>query len=350
MKLNKTTNILITIGTGGVGKTTLSAAIAIGQSYEGKKVLVITIDPSQRLAQALNFQPNGDIQEILLKKSPGQLYATTIDHKKVFLDFLKKGAQGKSEDDENIKKISENKLFKKLSTQLATSQDFTTLYTLYKYASSQEYDLIVVDTPPAQHTWDFLSAPEKLKTLFSEEVSSVFRVLKPHSTSLFKKLVLSATDQVLTILEKLTGTDFISELRSFFNLIQKWQDSLNHIINNCQKILMAQSTEFLLVTSFDANQFKTAKEISRKIYNEGFNLKHLIINRVPQWIDETHNTDKDNQEVEKFRNLYLSTMKQIKSDLKISHQNLMVYKSFNLGQNITNDIFIQIYKNITPLI
>jgi uncharacterized protein YbaR (Trm112 family) len=157
--------------------------------------------------------------------------------------------------------------------------------------------------------------------------------------------MLSGTQQVTGILEKLTGSDFISELKSFFLLIQDWQSKLRETIFECQKILISPTTEFLLVCPFDKNQFLSAEEISRKIYNEGFNLHHMVINQVPDWLDEPQT--KKNIQLEQFKNLYLSTLEDIKRQITTTHKNLKVYKSFNISQNLRNEDLLKIYQNIT---
>lgn len=347
MQFHPKTKTIIFIGTGGVGKTTTAAAVAFGKAMEGYKVLVITIDPSKRLAQAMNFKPNGLIQKIPLpnsKKTSGALFASTIDHEKVFFDFLSTGAGAKKAQSE-IKKMYQNKLFQQLSTRLSQSQDFTTLFYLYHHVKSNDFDYVILDTPPAQHTWNFLKAPQKLSALFSDDVTSWFRT--SGSKSLLKKILHQSTAKVLDILQMLTGSDFIQELKSFFSHIHTWQQPLNNLVVNCQKLLISESTEFVLVTSFDQNKFEFTQDLSRKIYNEGYNLTHLIINMTPDWLEEavTHHEDT----VESFRALYLNTLKSMSQKLSIFHQNLKVYKTFNLSQNMTHANLYKIYTEMRSL-
>lgn len=347
LSFNSKTKTIIFIGTGGVGKTTTAAAIAFGKAMEGYKVLVITIDPSQRLAQAMNFKPDGTVQKIPLlahKKSTGSLHASTVNHEKVFLDFLTIAAQ-KNRAEEDIKKIYKNKLFQQLSTRLSQSQDFTTLFYLYNHVQSNQFDYVILDTPPAQHTWSFLKAPEKLATLFSDDTASWFRSSSDQeSTSFLKKILHQGTVKALNTLQVLTGSDFLNELKDFFTHIQAWQKPLHDMVINCQKLLISPSTEFVLVTSFDQNKFELTQNLSRKIYGEGYNLTHLIINMVPDWLDEK--TRQKNNTVEVFRTLYQDTLKSMTQQLSYFHNDLTVYKSFNLSQNITHASLYKIYTQI----
>lgn len=341
MKFNPKTKTIIFIGTGGVGKTTTAAAVAFGKALEGHKVLVITIDPSKRLAQAMNFKPNGLVQKIPLDpKSKGTLHASTVDHEKVFNDFLNTGAAQNSTASD-IKKIQSNRLFKQLSTRLSQSQDFTTLFYLYHHVQSNKFDYVILDTPPAQHTWNFLQAPQKLAALFSDDITSWFRRSSDQPQSLLKKILHQGTVKALDALKMLTGSDFLNELKSFFDSIYVWQQPLKDLVMNCQKLLIAESTEFILVTRFDQNNLKLTQDLSQKIYNEGYNLTHLIINMTPEWLDEASSIN--DPTVENFRTLYQSTLKQASQKLSDFHRHLKVYKSFNLSQNMTHANLYKIY-------
>ncbi|MBC7753758.1 MAG: AAA family ATPase [Moraxellaceae bacterium] len=343
MKFQPQTKTIIFIGTGGVGKTTTAAAIAYGKAMEGYKVLVITIDPSKRLAQAMNFTPNGKVQKLPTLKGKGSLYASTINHTQVFTDFLEKASQ-KTEVEKDAKAIYKNKLFKQLSTKLSQSQDFTTLFYLYNHVESKVYDYVILDTPPAQHTLSFLNAPEKIAVLFSDEISSWFRISTDEETSLIKKVLNQGSLKVLNVLQLLTGSEFLNELKSFFDRIQTWQKPLRDLIYDCQRLLVSPKTEFVLVTNFDQHKFILAKELSQRIQSDGYNLTHLIINMVPDWLDEK--TEYKHETIESFRKLYQSTFKNMTRQLSYFHKHLNVYKSYNLSQNLSHADLFKIYNQI----
>ena len=342
MEFQTKTKTIIFIGTGGVGKTTTAASVAYGKAMEGYKVLVITIDPSQRLAQAMNFTPNGKIQKIPTPKAKGSLHASTINHKQVFTDFLEKASQ-RTATEKDAKAIYKNKLFKQLSTKLSQSQDFTTLFYLYDHVESEKFDYVILDTPPAQHTLGFLKAPEKIAILFSDEISSWFR-MPAEGSSLFKKVLNQGSMKILNILQLLTGSEFLNELKSFFDRIQNWQKPLRDLINDCQRLLVSPTTEFVLVTNFDQHKFELTKDLSQKIHSEGYNLTHLIINMVPDWLDEK--SEYKHETVESFRTLYQSTFKNMTRQLSYFHKHLNVYKSYNLSQNVTHADLFKIYNQI----
>jgi len=325
---NAKTKTIISIGTGGVGKTTLSAALAIGLAKQGQKILVLTIDPSQRLAQALGIKPDGEVYKV-----QENLFACTVNHKKVFNEFILKAA-AKSMSDSDIEKLLNNKLYQQLSTQLSGSQEFTSLFKLNEFVESKKYDVVILDTPPAQHTWNFLTAPEKLARLFNEGVSQWFRDADKKNTGVFKKILNLGTQQVLKVLENLTGSEFIKELSLFFTAVQKWQTPLEKEVWACHKLLTANTTEFVLVTALDYSRIYEANKLSHEIFKQGYNLTSVIINRIPEVICfepiATEGLVLD----------HINYLKKLDSELtviksKLGHH-LKVYKSFELSQNETH--------------
>ncbi len=356
IEIKKTTKTLIFIGTGGVGKTTLAASVGVGFALEGKKVLVLTIDPSKRLAQALGLKADGELYQVNLsglssttKKVQGQLWSCVIDHQKAFEGFIREGAV-KSASTIDVDRLLKNKLYLQLSGRLSGSQEFTSLITLYKHVTSEEYDLVILDTPPAQHTWSFLKAPEKIAALFNEGIATWFRT-GAESTSLFKKLVNLGTTQVLKAMEVLTGSEFIKELAAFFAAIQNWQKPLENYVMNCHRLLISSETEFVLITGLDPSRLKEAEKLSKEIRTQGYRLTSIVINRVPGWLSSMI-SDKSKTAVNKRMAEIIHYYQSLENELQervqsfTSQQN--VYKCFEISQNTEN--VIQLKANFDQII
>lgn len=326
-KVSPLTKTLICIGTGGVGKTTLASSIATGFAYQGKKVLVLTIDPSQRLAQALGIKTDGELYKVKTT-GPGELWACVINHQKTFDFFIRHSAEKKNFE---VEKLFKNRLYQQLSGRLSGSQDFTSLVSLYRYVSSEEYDIVILDTPPSQHTWNFLRAPEKISNLFNDGIARWFRDIDGEKTGVFKKILNLGTTQVLKALEILTGSQFIKELSDFFQAIQSWQKPLEDYVMNCHRLLTSSSTEFLLVTTLDPSRLSEAQKLSREIKTQGYRLTSIVINRMPSWT--VLNTHTPSKRVNELLEYYKSLEKDLYERLTHFKNQLKVYKCFELRQN-----------------
>lgn len=267
--------ILICVGSGGVGKTTASSALALKAAQMGRHVLVLTVDPAKRLKSTMGLE-NLDQSQINHPSIKGSLTAAVIDNKKIFDDFVERIAG----DSPSKEKILKNKLYVQLSTTLSGSQEFTALEKLYSSYHSGKYDLIVLDTPPAQHAIDFLGAPKKLAFLFSERITKWFRTSgKSEKVGFFSSLIQTGTKQVIKGLEMLTGSEFIRELADFFQNIQQWQGQIEERILRVNELILQKGTHFVLVTSFDEAKLKEAEGVLRDITAGGYELSWVIINR-----------------------------------------------------------------------
>lgn len=279
-ELLKSHKVLVCVGSGGVGKTTLAASLGVLAALNGQRVLVLTVDPARRLATTLGIT-EGTERKIPFEESQGELTASIIDPKKTFDDFVTKAAgQGTG-----AEKLFKNKLYKQLSTTLSGSQEFTALEKLYSSYQSGKYDLIILDTPPTEHAIDFLNSPQNISALFDERISRWFVSSGRGPIGMFGGLVSMGTKKAFAALENLTGSEFISELRSFFATIQDWRAKLTERTQDVHRLLVHPDTAFVLVTSFDQAKLLEADRFRREITKNGYSLEQIFINRAyPEWL------------------------------------------------------------------
>src|SRR5918996_6219104 len=199
--------IVVCAGSGGVGKTTTAAALAMGMAERGLKVAVVTIDPAKRLADSLGLEELGNEPRRVEGDFEGELWALMLDSKRTFDALIERLAPDPGTRDE----ILSNRIYQQLSGAVAGSQEFTAIAKLYELDQEGEYDLLVLDTPPSRNALDFLDAPGRLSAFFQGRAIKMF--LRP--TGLLGR----GTGLVFGLLERLTGVDLLHDLSVFFRAL-----------------------------------------------------------------------------------------------------------------------------------
>jgi len=280
--MNSTTQINIFAGTGGVGKTTLATSKAIFEAQQNKKVLLITIDPSLRLKQLINLENNeGYINKILIKDI---INSYGGDHEFSALCFNPLNTFKKITKNHDFDKIlQDNRILKILTQPFGAMNEIMAYIELSYHYFSNEYDLIILDTPPGKNFVDFIHVFEKLNTFFNFYFFEIFKYLpsikKNKNTSIFKKIVNSGIDKALHYLEKVTGPVFIEEFINTISILYEKKDiflkasTLKDYLNN-EKI----STIFL-TTSIDQIKLEELKELLKEISSYISSKKVLTINK-----------------------------------------------------------------------
>lgn len=274
--LIKNHKVLICAGTGGVGKTSLSASLGVLAARNNIKTLVLTIDPAQRLAQSLGIE-NPPGKDAAVGGQPN-LTAAMMDARREFDEFVLG-----SVDRGIAKELFDNRLYQQLVGSLSGSQEFTSLVRLLHSHQSGKYDLVILDTPPTQNAVDFLRAPERIYNLFQDSVISWFANPTDHESWL-KRTLHHGTRLVTTALESVTGSTFIAELKAFFSHVSHLRGRIARVSRDVTTLLHAETTGFVLVTGFDEAKLKEALEFQQDLANEGLNLKAVVVNRwFPEW-------------------------------------------------------------------
>ncbi len=292
---------IICVGSGGVGKTTISAAIGYLAAESGKKVLVLTIDPARRLAQAMGIGSSGakrEPSEVKKFSSGGVLYADSVDAEAAFLEFIKDSYRETSA----MQKLADNPLFKQLSTALSGSQEFTSLDRLYRSVKSEKYDLVILDTPPAQNAIEFFLAPEKIYNLFQRSITKWFAGTSDKNP-FYVNLLNAGTKTVLAALERITGSQFISALADFFKSVEGLQEKISARSLSVHQLLKSTDTHFVLVSSFDEIKLREAKSLYTELLKFGYQFNYMVVNKYcPEWIQVagSHLVPLQNQQLNEY--------------------------------------------------
>lgn len=271
---------VIVAGSGGVGKTTTSAAIGLGLAAAGKRVCVITIDPAKRLADALGLEELGNephrvdpsrFREHGIEVT-GELWAMMLDAKRTFDDLIERLAPDEKSRDE----ILENRIYQELSSAVAGSQEFTAIAKLYDLDRDGGFDVLILDTPPSRNALDFLDAPDRLTNFFEGRALKVF--LAP--TGIAAKVVGRGTSVVFAVLRKVTGVDLLDDVSVFFRALSGIMDGFRERAAGVKKLLGDPSTTFLIVSSPQPEPIEEAIHFAGKLREARHRIGALIVNRV----------------------------------------------------------------------
>ncbi len=272
--------ICICAGSGGVGKTTTSAAIAMGMAARGLKVVVVTIDPARRLATSLGLEDLGNEPRRVEPERfaehdlemKGELWAMMLDAKRTFDELIDRLAPDAATREE----ILSNRIYQELSSAVAGSQEFTAIAKLYELDREGGFDLIVLDTPPSRNALDFLDAPDRLTDFFEGRALKVF--LRP--TGLGMKIVGRGTGVVFGVLKRVTGIDLLQDLSVFFRALGGLVDGFRERAKQVKRLLGDPRTTFLLVTSPEREPVDEAIFFWSKLREAKMPFGGLVVNRV----------------------------------------------------------------------
>jgi anion-transporting ArsA/GET3 family ATPase len=285
--------ICICTGSGGVGKTTTAAAVAMGLAAHGQRVAVVTIDPARRLAGSLGLEQLDNEPRLVQPahfagqglEVRGELWAMMLDAKRTFDELIELLAP----DVATREAIFANRIYQELSSAAAGSQEFTAVAKLYELDASGRFDTIVLDTPPSRNAMDFLDAPEQLTGFL--EGRALKLIIAP--TGAAAAIAARGTGVVFSALRHITGVDLLADLSAFFRVLGGVVDGFAERASAVSRLLVDPGTTFLIVTSPEPASVEEAIFLRRRLSEAGMPFGGLIVNRVrvlarnPPTIDES---------------------------------------------------------------
>ncbi len=279
-KLLEDKQICVCAGSGGVGKTTTSASIAIGMAARGLNVAVLTIDPAKRLADSLGLSELGtDLKRVdpkLFKphgiKLTGELHAAMLDPKRTFDELIERYAP----DDDTYERILDNRIYKELSNAVAGSQEYMAMEKLLELHELEEFDLLVLDTPPSRNALDFLDAPMRLARFIEGRSLRVF--LAPGRFGL--KIASRGGSVLFSALKRITGVDLLKDLSEFFGNFADMASGFSERAQRVDALLRGSESTFLLVCSPEHEPADEAIFLRRKLKEQSLPFGGAIVNKV----------------------------------------------------------------------
>ena len=273
--------ICVCAGSGGVGKTTTSAAIALGMAARGKKVCVLTIDPAKRLADSLGLEELGNeatqvdpklISENGVEEDGGELWAMMLDAKETFDALVSRHA----EDAEARDRVLNNRIYQQISGALAGSQEYMAMEKLFELHSEGRFDLLVLDTPPSRNALDFLDAPTRLTQFIEGKSLQIF--IKP--TGFAARVAGRGAGVALSVLKRLVGFDLLADLSEFFTAFSGMIDGFQDRAHRVSALLADDETCFVVVCGPQGDQVDEAVFFHSKQVPKNMNFGGAVVNRV----------------------------------------------------------------------
>jgi anion-transporting ArsA/GET3 family ATPase len=283
--------IVIHCGSGGVGKTTTAAAAAAQAAIHlGGKVLVLTVDPAKRLANALGLEQFGNIETRVPAEAfaaahvepRGELWAAMLDTKQSWDDLIRRHAP----DAKTRDAILANPLYQNLMGRFVQSHDYIAMERLYDIHSAGTYDLIVVDTPPTRNAIDFLEAPARMADFFSS------RFLRWLTMPARSRVVNFASRPFYTVADRILGSQFLEDIAEFFLLFQSMYDGFVERANAVTRVLGDRRTTFVVVTTLESAPVREAEFFISELYARKLHLGAVVLNKVlPSYLRDQNATN-----------------------------------------------------------
>jgi anion-transporting ArsA/GET3 family ATPase len=273
-------DICICAGSGGVGKTTTSAAIAAGMAARGLRVCVLTIDPAKRLADSLGLRELGNeaeqVDPVLFEQHgiemKGELWAMMLDAKATFDELVARQAP----DEESRDRVLNNRIYQQISNALAGSQEYMAMEKIFELHTEGRFDLLVLDTPPSRNALDFLDAPRRLTQFIEGRSLRVF--MRP--TGLAARVAGRGASVALSVFKRIVGFDLLADLAEFFNAFSGMVDGFQARAKRVNNLLSDPHTCFLVVCGPQGQPIDEAVYFHRKLVEAKLPFGGVIVNKV----------------------------------------------------------------------
>ncbi len=279
-KLLREKRVLVLCGAGGVGKTTTAAALGVAAARAGRKVLVLTIDPARRLADAMGLKAGGEEPTPIPPErlhggaahGPGQLDVWMLDPRVVFERMVRK----LSASPEKARHILENRLYRFLSDLIAGMQEYAAAEALDGFLEEGRYELVVLDTPPSRHALDFLEAPGRLVRFLDDRIVSLFLPDEGRGVGLLWR---KTSKLLTTVLTAVFGEGFTGEMRTFVGAFSGLFSGIRVHTERLRARLSSPEAAFLLVTSPEAAAIEEVAYFREALREKGLPFAGYVLNR-----------------------------------------------------------------------
>jgi anion-transporting ArsA/GET3 family ATPase len=268
------THIVVTCGSGGVGKTTTAAAMGLRAAAAGRRTVVLTIDPARRLAQSMGLTELDNTPR-RVKDADGELFAMMLDMKRTFDEVVSAHSTP-----ERAAQIFANPFYQALSSSFAGTQEYMAMEKLSQLAETGEWDVIVVDTPPSRSALDFLDAPQRLGRFLDGRMIRLITMPARASGRAYLKVVTAGFTVFAKILSRILGGELLQDVSSFVAALETMFGGFRQRAEHTYALLKAPGTAFVVVAAPEPDALREASYFVERLNSDGMPLAGLIVNRV----------------------------------------------------------------------
>lgn len=268
--------VLVTTGAGGVGKTTTAAALGLAAATVGRDVLVLTIDPARRLAQAMGLDDlRSEPQDVDVGDAPGTLQAMMLDMQSTFDALIDRHASSPAV----AADIKRNRIYRTLSSSLSGTQEYMAMEKLHELHEQGRHDLLVIDTPPTRSALDFLDAPHRMTSFLEGRLLNA--LLKPAvSTGRgLGRIVNAGATTFMRVAGRVTGMDLLEDLADFFGDFEGMYEGFKERAEEVLALLRRPSSQFVVVASPQPPPLREARFFLDRLEQEGLHAAGVVVNR-----------------------------------------------------------------------
>jgi anion-transporting ArsA/GET3 family ATPase len=282
-QLLDTGRIIVCCGSGGVGKTTTAAALALRAAERGRQVVVLTIDPARRLAQSMGLSELDNIPREVAgvdRTAGGRLDAMMLDMKRTFDEIV----LAHSSTPERAEALLANPFYQSLSSSFAGTQEYMAMEKLGQLDATGEWDLIVVDTPPTRSALDFLDAPTRLGTFLDGRLLRLLLAPAKAGGRAYMKVIGAGLGMFTRVISKLLGAQLLTDVSQFVAALETMFGGFRQRAERTYRLLGAPGTSFIVVAAPEAAALREASYFVDRLDSDGMPLAGMVINRM-------HHTD-----------------------------------------------------------
>jgi anion-transporting ArsA/GET3 family ATPase len=268
------TRVVVTCGSGGVGKTTTAAALALIGAEAGRRTVVLTIDPARRLAQSMGLTELDNTPREVKGVENGQLFAMMLDMKRTFDDVVLEHSTP-----ERAEQIFANPFYQSLSSSFAGTQEYMAMEKLGQLVAAEEWDLIVVDTPPSRSALDFLDAPNRLGRFLDGRMIRLLTAPAKAGGKAYLKVVTVSVGMVARVFTKVIGGDLLNDLSSFVTALESMFGGFRERAQHTYDLLKKPGTAFLVVAAPEPDALREASYFVERLSDDSMPLAGVVVNR-----------------------------------------------------------------------